>query len=394
MVDVLASQGGEGLIVRLRDLEAGRSALDDAGIASSISGDTLRVNVATTEAERVSRTLAERGLYVTELRPEEVDLETVFLELTRDQGIDRGAGVVMNLIRSELLRIWSRRMVKVLAIVAILGATAGVAIGAIQSHPPDLVTAQRNFDDDLQHCLAGEFVPEDQLPPGETLEGFCADNVRLENYVNNSLRLSELSNILKGTSFILIVLGLVIGASSVGADWQVGTMAALLTWEPRRLRDLPGSRRGRPRVRLRARGRLAVVFALALAARGLAPRDDRRHRWPVAQGVAGTALRIGWRSALRRLLGLTLAMIGRNTAAALGVAFGYLAIVECLLRGFIPGISESLMSTNLVVFVDGQAGRSETGSSIAVGDASITITLYAGVLLLAALALFRTRDVT
>jgi ABC-2 type transport system ATP-binding protein len=90
VADVLASQGGEGLIVRLRDLEAGRFALDDAGIASSISGDALRVNVATTEAERVSRTLAERGLYVTELRPEEVDLETVFLELTRDQGIDGG----------------------------------------------------------------------------------------------------------------------------------------------------------------------------------------------------------------------------------------------------------------------------------------------------------------
>src|SRR4030095_11010215 len=65
VADVLASQGGEGLIVRLRDLEAGRFALDDAGIASSISGDTLRVNVAATEAERVSRTLAERGLYVT-----------------------------------------------------------------------------------------------------------------------------------------------------------------------------------------------------------------------------------------------------------------------------------------------------------------------------------------
>ena len=194
------------------------------------------MNVATAEAERVSRTLAERGLYVTELRPEEVDLETVFLELTRDQGIDARAGVMTDLIRSELLRIWSRRMVRVLAIVAVVGATAGVVIGAIQSHPPDLVTAQRNYDGDLQHCLAGEFIPEDQLPPGETLDTFCADNIRLENYVNNSLRLAELSGILKGTAFILIVLGLVIGASSVGADWQAGTMAALLTWEPRRMR--------------------------------------------------------------------------------------------------------------------------------------------------------------
>jgi ABC-2 type transport system ATP-binding protein len=84
VADVLASGGGEGLVVGLRDLEAGRVALADAGIAASISGGTLHVPVAASEAERVSRTLAERGLYVTELRPEEVDLETVFLELTRD----------------------------------------------------------------------------------------------------------------------------------------------------------------------------------------------------------------------------------------------------------------------------------------------------------------------
>ena len=50
------------------------------------------MNVVATEAERVSRTLAERGLFVIELRPEEVDLETVFLELTRDQEIDGDAG--------------------------------------------------------------------------------------------------------------------------------------------------------------------------------------------------------------------------------------------------------------------------------------------------------------
>jgi hypothetical protein len=36
----------------------------------------------------VTRALAERGLYLSEIRPDEVDLETVFLELTKDQGVD------------------------------------------------------------------------------------------------------------------------------------------------------------------------------------------------------------------------------------------------------------------------------------------------------------------
>src|SRR5207342_2110388 len=38
VADVLAARGSEGLIVRLRDLEAGRSALADAGIASTVGG--------------------------------------------------------------------------------------------------------------------------------------------------------------------------------------------------------------------------------------------------------------------------------------------------------------------------------------------------------------------
>jgi ABC-2 type transport system ATP-binding protein len=86
VADVLASKGGEGLIVRLRDPESAKAVLAAAGIDVTVAGDALRVAVAPTESERVSRTLAEHGLYVTELRREEVDLETVFLELTRDQG--------------------------------------------------------------------------------------------------------------------------------------------------------------------------------------------------------------------------------------------------------------------------------------------------------------------
>ena len=82
--EVLASGGAEGLIVRVRDLAAGREALATAGLRATEVDGTLRVEAAPDQAERVSRTLAERGLYVTELRPDEADLETVFLELTRD----------------------------------------------------------------------------------------------------------------------------------------------------------------------------------------------------------------------------------------------------------------------------------------------------------------------
>jgi hypothetical protein len=300
----------------------------------------------------------------------------------------------MNLIRSELLRIWSRRMVRVLAIFAVLGIVVGITIGAIQSSKPDVAAAERAYENERQRCLAGEFISQDQLPPGETLEGFCEENVRPENYLSGSLRLASLADFLKGTAFILIVLGLVIGASSVGADWQVGTMAVLLTWEPRRIRVSV--------IRIAVvvasvfalAVALQVVFGLTLAAAASLRGTTVGTESPWLSEVAGTAIRIAAASALGAWIGITLATIGRNTAAALGVAFGYLAIVESLLRGFIPKISSSLLSTNLVVFVDGRAGTSETGSPITVGDASVTIALYAGVLLVVALTLFRTRDVT
>lgn len=85
--EVLAGGGGEAVIVKLRDLQAGAAALASAGMGVTTTGDALRVAVSSAGSEKVSRTLAESGLYVTELRPDEQDLETVFLELTRDEGL-------------------------------------------------------------------------------------------------------------------------------------------------------------------------------------------------------------------------------------------------------------------------------------------------------------------
>jgi ABC-2 type transport system ATP-binding protein len=85
--EVLATDGVTGLIVKLADLDAGRRALGDAKIPYSMAKDAIRADVPADQAELVSRTLAQAGLYLTELRPDTVDLETVFLELTKDQGV-------------------------------------------------------------------------------------------------------------------------------------------------------------------------------------------------------------------------------------------------------------------------------------------------------------------
>ena len=79
--------GGTGVVVKLAALEAGRRALAGANIPATIDGDAIRADVPADQSERISRTLAQAGLYVTELRPDTVDLETVFLELTKDRGV-------------------------------------------------------------------------------------------------------------------------------------------------------------------------------------------------------------------------------------------------------------------------------------------------------------------
>jgi ABC-2 type transport system ATP-binding protein len=82
--DVLAGGRATGLLVRVEDLGAAASLLRADGMETRPDGDALRVEVPASDGARVTRLLAQSGHYVSELRPEAVDLEDVFLQLTRD----------------------------------------------------------------------------------------------------------------------------------------------------------------------------------------------------------------------------------------------------------------------------------------------------------------------
>jgi ABC-type multidrug transport system ATPase subunit len=80
--EVLSAGHAAGLLVRLDDVSAGLRILGEAGIVARVDDGVIKVGLPPAEAARVTRTLADRGLYLTELRADEADLETVFLELT------------------------------------------------------------------------------------------------------------------------------------------------------------------------------------------------------------------------------------------------------------------------------------------------------------------------
>jgi len=309
---------------------------------------------------------------------------------------------MIRLARSELLRIRSRRLVWVLAVLALVGIAVGVGIGTVKSHPPtsaEVARADKAFARATQACLRGEFIKERRLPEGETLQTWCPDNVLRSQYVFSSgtvLRVSGLPDMLKGTSFLLIVIGIVIGASSVGADWQSGTMATLLTWEPRRIRVLL----------TRVLIVMAAVFALAVSLQavlglammaGSALRGDSTTPPGFLTDVIEVILRVGVVAAVASAIGVAISSIGRSTAASLGVIFVYLALVESLLRGLVARVTPWLLSANLFVIVDGRTQSLEGGDAavftVTFTHGVLTVGAYATALLILALVFFRSRDV-
>jgi len=84
VAEVLSRGRREVLIVKLRELEAGLGALRTAGLEASMEDGSLRVQLPASEGAKVTEILASRGMFVSELRPEEVSLEDVFLELTQE----------------------------------------------------------------------------------------------------------------------------------------------------------------------------------------------------------------------------------------------------------------------------------------------------------------------
>jgi ABC-2 type transport system ATP-binding protein len=81
--EVLASRQTGDLRLRVADPEGARGVLEGAGLTMTSMGDAWRVHGVDDPSE-LTRLLAEHGHFLSELAPIAADLETVFLDLTRD----------------------------------------------------------------------------------------------------------------------------------------------------------------------------------------------------------------------------------------------------------------------------------------------------------------------
>jgi ABC-2 type transport system permease protein len=202
-----------------------------------------------------------------------------------------------------------------------------------------------------------------------------------------------MTDVFQFTIFWLCLISLILGASFVGAEWHHGTIGTLLTWQPRRARLL-GSKAAAAMIvafvgTWLAQAVLAAALIPAAKLHGTTAGVDAA--WLARAG--GIVLRGAVLVSIAAAIGLAIASIGRNTAAALGVAFGYFAIAEPFLRAWRPGWDRWLAGGNIAVYlpIDSNAAA-RTGRSVL--SAGVVLVAYGAILMAAAIAVFRRRDVT
>ena len=192
-------------------------------------------------------------------------------------------------------------------------------------------------------------------------------------------------------SLLFVPAGLLLGASFVGAEYRAGTITALLTWEPRRVRALGAKLVAAGLVAAGVFVALELVLATGLGAvaivRGTTDGADAEFYRGMTGFVARCALLTGGLS----VLGACIALLGRNTTAALGAVFGYIIVVESVLRGFRPGWNAWFFLENFFIVLGGEEADDVTRS---VTGAGLLLVSYLAVLVAASMVTFARRDVT
>lgn len=195
---------------------------------------------------------------------------------------------------------------------------------------------------------------------------------------------------LAAASVFLVIGGLLGGASMVGADWRSGTMVTLLTWEPRRER-LAAAKLGAVALLAWSISMALMVLLVLAVVPGVSSTAGADGEW--LRGLAGGIFRTGAMAAMAAVVGASIAMVGRNTAAAFGVAFAYLVVGENIVRAWKPWLRPWLLGENGTIFLLGQRLEGVPFVGRGFGPAALTLAAYTCGLAAAAVASFRLRDI-
>jgi len=329
---------------------------------------------------------------------------------------------VSRLLSVEFRRFAARRLTRWSCVALLLGIVA-IGIGTFASSSNDVAAAHRHaartaerFTEQQklarQQCAA--HLPPDQVDqscgpeePPPPPEAFFSDP--RYSFHDNVRDLVGLGCVIGS------LLGLILAASLIGAEWQAGTFASLLTWEPRRLRVAA------------AKVAAVVVGSLAIATVATTLLLGAESIVAAAHGTFATVHTDGppqphfaeqvWAMAGRAALvvmivtglGAALALLMRHTVAALGVAIGYLIVGEGIIGGLRHGdVRHHLLQSRLDALLhgryewflptrapDGSIGFSPDHMAVVHAfEAGIEAVVVLAVLMAIALTILQRRDVT
>ncbi|MGH2718171.1 MAG: ABC transporter permease subunit [Actinomycetota bacterium] len=254
----------------------------------------------------------------------------------------------MTLVGVEVRRLWSRRLFRLL----VLGLFATLIVIAVVNG------VRSNRDLTAAHAKAARLAQQNAAPP-PPLVAQCNGNVQVtpeptggpefngplggpcvwiapsaqDFYSDPRFSFAENAvNLLITAVTLAAVIGFVVGAGFVGAEWTNGTFPLLLTWEPRRIRVLVA----------KALSAIASFVAVAVVAVVVAVGSA----WLIAatRGTTSGTTALIWHhvtyDSLRGLIlvallvgaGVAIAGVARHTSAVLAGAVGYIVIFELIVR--------------------------------------------------------------
>jgi ABC-type transport system involved in multi-copper enzyme maturation permease subunit len=303
---------------------------------------------------------------------------------------------MMQSLAAELHRMWSRRLLKMLTALVVLGMIVGAAITFVQSNR-DIETLRRQAEFERQQsiksCVHGEFDPGGPNRNSANKQKRCERFIGKFHVPDPRWQYVDLQPVLLGTSPFLSIICLLLGASFIGAEWQKGTITTALTWEPRRVRLLAMKFATVALVGVSFIVVMHLFLAAIMGVVAVLAGETAGVNAAWARETAGVAVRVAAVGGLTAIVGCAIATVGRNTTAALGVAFVYFAVLEGLIRGFRPKWQPWLLGDNAAQFISGEAVGEAMADKTSL-EVTLTLLLYAAVLVAVATVFFRRRDVT
>lgn len=328
----------------------------------------------------------------------------------------------MRLLGVELDRFFSRSAIQWLVVATFLlgGLGALLALGpATPMSEAERANAVADFESYHEHwlaesqgmyeeCLASEAAEREIDPEVDWGCEWALEEPQLSDWLWETTFAQAGAGIVLGLVTAILLVVLVAAVTFVSAEFSTGAISNWLTFEPRRTRVF-FSKLG-----------AAVVGVAPLVAAGYAVALGATWAPFALQGTAGEMTATTWgeyaalggrvvlAGALVAVVGVALAFFLRHLAAAIGVSVGWLVIVEQLGSLAYPSLQRWTFGNNLRALIEGgatyyldvctfdEAGRRTcewTELAISTWQGGLTIAVFAAVLAVLALLVFRRRDV-